>query len=186
MLKYNFFNQFSLSKKSRVIFFAIFVGIFLLSYFVGSTYKMSSDELNNFLNEFKSETEGIDAVGIFTHNLVDALPMFVPGFGAGWGCYIGWSTGEAFGAFLSSNPALAHVSALAIFLLSPYGAMELVAYSIAMSRSLIILLVFVRRRAWKTELKSHWKPTVVEIGIVVAILLAAAYLEYNMVSSQGT
>lgn len=173
-----------MSKKSRGIFFAIFVGVFLLSYLVGSTYKMSSDELNNFLNDFKSQTEGIDAPGIFAHNLTDALPMFVPGFGVGWGCYTGWTTGAAFGAFLSTNPALAHISALAIFLLSPYGAMELVAYSVAMSRSLIILLVFVRRRSWKTELRSQWKSTVIEVGIVIAVLFAAAFLEYSMINGK--
>lgn len=175
-----------MSKKSRGVFFGIFVGIFLFSLFIGSTIKMSSDELKNFLDEFKSETKGIDALGIFTHNLTDALPMFVPGFGIGWGCYVGGSTGEAFGAFISINPALNNVSALALFLPSPYGAMELVAYSIAMSRSLIILLVFVRRRSWKTELRSQWKPTAIEIGIVAAILLGAAFLEYHMVSTQGT
>jgi uncharacterized membrane protein SpoIIM required for sporulation len=109
-----------LSKKSRGIFFAIFVGVFLVSYFVGSTYKMSTDELNEFLKDFQSSTAGIDALDIFSHNLSAALPMFMPGFGVGWGIYTGWSNGEAFGAFLSTNPALAHVSPLAIFLLSPY------------------------------------------------------------------
>jgi hypothetical protein len=63
--------------------------------------------------------------------------------------------------------------------------MELVAYSIAMSRSLIVLLVFVRRRALKTQLIAQWKPSAVEIGIVIGILIAAAFIEFSMVSFGG-
>jgi len=164
------------SKRTRAIFFAIFVGVFLTSYFIGSVYKMSDEDAKKFLDEFQSATEGIDATDIFVHNLADALPMFVPGFGVAWGIYIAVSTGLAFSALISQNHLL-HISPLAIFLVSPFGAMELVAYSIGMSRSLLLVFSLVRRRVTKQDLKNSG----IEIGVASGILLVAAFIEYYMV-----
>jgi hypothetical protein len=98
-----------MAKKVRAIFFGIFVGVFLISYLIGAAYKMSDADTKNFLQDFQSETEGIDTLGIFSHNLTDALPMFVPGFGIAWGAYTAWSTGAAFNALLSQNHLLSRI-----------------------------------------------------------------------------
>ncbi|MDE1725662.1 MAG: stage II sporulation protein M [Thaumarchaeota archaeon] len=136
---------------------------------------MSDEDAKNFLDEFQSATEGIDTFGIFVHNLADALPMFVPGFGVAWGIYIALSTGIAFNALISQSGL--HISALTVFLVSPFGMMELVAYSIGMSRSLILISTLVRRRNVRHEIKN----SSIEIGIVVALLLVAAFVESYMV-----
>jgi hypothetical protein len=161
----------------RAIFFAIFVGVFLASYSIGTISKMSEKDIQNFLQDFEYTTEGIDALGIFSNNLADALPMFVPGFGVAWGGYTAWSTGVGFTALLSQNHLLSRISPLAIFLASPFGIMELVAYSIGMSRSFLLVFTLVKRRAIKHELKN----TGIEIGIASGVLLAAAFIEYYMV-----
>ena len=166
-----------MSKKIRAITFGIFVGIFLASYSIGAAYKMSSDEAKNFLKDFQSATEGIDAIGIFSHNLADALPMVIPGFGIAWGGYIAWSTGAAFSALVSQNHILSHISPLVIFVVSPFGVMELGAYSIAMSRSLLLILTIIRRKPLKHELRN----TAIEIGIIVGLLLVAGLIEAYMV-----
>jgi uncharacterized membrane protein SpoIIM required for sporulation len=166
-----------MSKKIRALFFGVFVCVFLISYSVGAAYKMSDKEVQDFLKDFQSVTEGIDTMGIFYHNITDALPMFVPGFGIPWGVYTAWSTGAGFSALLSQNHLISRISPLEIFVVSPFGAMELVAYSMGMSRSLLLIFTLVKRRTIKHELKN----TAIEVGIVVVILLVAAHIESYMV-----
>ncbi len=125
-----------------------------------------------------SNTEEIDGFGIFQNNSFAALPMFVPGFGMIFGAYTAWSTGFGFAAIVSMAPGLAEIQPLSILYLSPFGIMELVAYSIAMSRSFHIAYTLIKR----VNLKSLIKPTLIEIGIVMAILLAGGFLEEYMIN----
>ena len=64
--------------------------------------------------------------------------MFIPGFGVAWGLFSAWSTGIAFAAILIGTPELGAINPLAI-LLTPFGLMEVAAYSIAMSRSFLFM-----------------------------------------------
>ena len=170
-----------MSKKYRLAFFGIFFGIFVLAYTVGSTYNMSNQEKENFLGQFQSATQGLGAIGIFIHNTSVALPMFVPAFGAAWGAYAGWSTGAAFGALLSSNPFLPKIPAIAYLLMTPFGAMEVVAYSIGMSRSFLLIRSIIKR-----SLKKELLATGIEVGIVVAILLVAGFVENSIIAAHQT
>ena len=111
-----------------------------------------------------------------------ALPMFVPGFGIAWGSFAAWSTGVAFRALVSTTPALAKLPPLAIIYLSPFGVMELIAYSIGMSRSFLLINTILKRQSLKQELR----PTIIEIGIVFALLLGGAFIEYTMIQEFGS
>ena len=167
-----------MSKKTRVAAFAIFVGIFLLAYTIGTFYKMSEDDARKFLKEFHDTTKGIGAVGIFLHNSSVALPMFIPGFGPAWGAFSGWQTGAGFRVLEIENPQLAESPAIVIFLSSPFGIMELVAYCISMSRGYLLVSSLVRFKSVKTQLV----PTAIEIGIVLALLLVGGLVEYHTIS----
>ena len=167
-----------MSKKTRVIAFAIFVGIFLLAYTIGTYYKMSDDDARKFLKEFHGTTKGIGAMGIFLHNSSVALPMFVPGFGPAWGAFSGWQTGAGFRVLEIENPQLAEVPAVVIFLSSPFGVMELVAYCIGMSRGYLLAWSLVRHRTVKSQLI----PAAIEIGIVLGLLLIGGLVEYSTIS----
>ena len=169
-------------RRKRVLVFLIFIGIFSLSYLIGTESKLSDEESQTFLKEFQKVVEGIDAIGIFTHNASVALPMFIPGFGLAWGAFAAWSTGVAFEALVSTTPALAKVPPLALLYLSPFGLMELVAYSIGMSRSLLLILAIIRKKPLQTEIRQ----TVVEIVIVLALLLAGGFIEYSMIQQFGS
>lgn len=149
---------------------------------IGSQSKLSDDESKTFLKEFQKAVEGIDAIGIFEHNVSVALPMFIPGFGLVWGSFAAWSTGVAFGALVSTTPTLAKIPALALLYLSPFGVMELVAYSIGMSRSFLLINTIIRKKPLKNELRY----TVIEIGIVLALLLAGGFIEYYMIQQFGS
>ena len=165
--------------KIRIITFFIFLGLFSLSFQVGAMYDVSDEEANAFVQEFLSQTEAIDGIGIFLNNSAAALPMFVPGFGMVWGAYTAWSTGFGFAAILIMAPGLSDIAPLSILYLSAFGLMELVAYSIAMSRSYHLLHILIKR----TNIKSTIKPTAIEFGVVVGLLLVAGFLEEFMINA---
>jgi hypothetical protein len=55
--------------------------------------------------------------------------------------------------------------------------MELTAYSLATSRSFILIILITK----KVNLKPFLKPTLIEIGISIGLLSAGGYLEYYMI-----
>jgi len=164
-------------KKIRIITFFIFLGFFAAAYQIGSMSSVSEEEANAFMSEFKELVLDIDAFGIFVHNTTIALPMFIPGFGVAWGIFAAWSTGFAFAAIASTIPEIGEIPPLSILFLSPFGLMEVFAYSLGISRSFILI----RAVSKKINLIPFIKPTVIEIGIVVALLLAGGYLEFYMI-----
>lgn len=157
------------------------MGLFSAAYQLGSMSEVSEEEANSFMAEFNDLIEDIDAIGIFLHNTTISLPMFIPGFGIAWGLFSAWSTGFAFSAIVTITPQLAEIQPLAILYLSPFGIMELIAYSLATSRSFILI----REISKKTNLIPFLKPTVIEVGIVVGLLLVGGLLEDYMIKLVG-
>ena len=67
--------------------------------------------------DFFDEIVGtIDGIGIFVHNVMIALPMFIPGVGVVWGLFSAYSTGFAFSAIAAANADVAQLNPLAILL----------------------------------------------------------------------
>jgi len=163
--------------KNRIILFFIFLAVFTIIFQLGSMSTVSQEEADLFMEEFKKLVLDIDAFGIFVHNTTIALPMFIPGFGIFWGLFSSWSTGYAFTAIATSIPEVANISPLTILFLSPFGLMEISAYSLGISRSFILIKAIIT----KTNLLQFIKPTIIEIGIVIALLLAGGYIEFYMI-----
>jgi len=153
------------------------MGIFTSIFQLGSMSEVNEDEANIFMEEFDKLVQDIDAIGIFAHNASISLPMFIPGFGIVWGMFSAWSTGFAFAAIVSITPQLEQIPPLAILYFSPFGLMELCAYSLATSRSFILIRVIGK----KSSLVPLLKPTLIEIGIVIALLLVGGFLEDYMI-----
>ena len=103
--------------------------------------------------------------------------MFIPGFGVAWGIFSAWSTGFAFAAITTTAPELESIPPLSILFLSPFGLMEIFAYSLGISRSFILIIAIIK----KTNLQQFLKPTIIEIGLVISFLLAGGYLEFYMI-----
>lgn len=171
-----------MTRKKRLLIFLVFVGIFLVAYSIGAETPVSDEEAMAFLEEFNKAIEGIDAIGIFLHNTTIALPMFVPGFGVAWGAYAAWSTGVAFNALVKTTPMLSGIPPLSLLLVSPFGLMELVAYSIGMSRSFLLIQTIIK----KNPIKQDIRPTAIEIGIAVALLIGGGLIEYTMIQQFGS
>jgi len=163
--------------KNRIILFFIFLVVFTIIFQLGSMSTVSQVEADLFMEEFKKLVLDIDAFGIFVHNTTIALPMFIPGFGIFWGLFSSWSTGYAFAAIATSIPEVANISPLTILFLSPFGLMEISAYSLAISRSFILIKAIIT----KTNLLQFIKPTIIEICIVITLLLAGGYIEFYMI-----
>lgn len=153
------------------------MGIFSIVFQIGSMSEPTDEEAEEFMKEFETLVKDIDSIGIFLHNTSLALPMFIPGFGVAWGLFSSWSTGFAFSTIVSQAPELGSIPPLAILYLSPFGVMELVAYSMAISRSFILIAVIVK----KQNLHPSIRPTLIEIGIVISLLLAGGFLEFYMI-----
>jgi hypothetical protein len=153
------------------------MGLFSAVFQVGSMSQVTEEDAKTFMDEFEKLVEKIDAMGIFLHNSSISLPMFIPGFGVAWGLFSAWSTGFAFAAIVLITPELRQVPPLAILFLSPFGLMELTAYSLATSRSFILIILITK----KINLKPFLKPTLIEIGISIGLLSAGGYLEYYMI-----
>lgn len=136
-------------------------------------YKMSDEQTSIFLKEFSKTTQDIDSIGIFVHNASVAIPMFIPAAGMGWGVYTAGSTGVAFSAMAATDPEISNLPPLALLLASPFGILELGAYSIGMSRSFHMIWAIIK----KNPLKKEIKPTLIELGIVVSLLFVAGIIE---------
>jgi hypothetical protein len=170
--------------KFRIITFFIFMAIYSLSFQIGATTEVSLEEANDFVQEFLSSTQDSDGFGFFLNNVSVSLSMFVPGLGVILGIYSGWSTGFGFAALITMAPGLANIEPLTILYYSPYGIMELAAYSIAMSRSFHVVYSLVK----KVNPISLIKPSLIEIGIVIGLLITAGFLEEYMIklAQEGT
>lgn len=160
----------------RLTAFAALLGAFTASFYAGSESQVGPDEAAEFVEEFNALVSGIDALGIFAHNATLALPMFIPGFGLAWGLFSAWATGYAFAAISSAVPDLAGVSPLAVLYLSPFGLMELTAYSLALSRSLLLAAALIRR----APIAPQVRPAAAEVGVLLALLLAGGYVEFYL------
>ena len=153
------------------------MGLFTVVFQIGTMSEVSEEEANIFMEEFEKLVLDIDAMGIFLHNTAISLPMFIPGFGVAWGLFSAWSTGFAFAAIVYIKPELGEIPPLAILYLSPFGLMEISAYSLATSRSFILIRAITK----KTKLSLFLRPTLIEIAIVIGLLLAGGFLEDYMI-----
>ena len=164
---------------NRIVLFFVFLGIFSASFAIGAEVQVSEEESKIILEQLESLIGEIDAIGIFSHNTTLALPMFIPGFGIAWGAFAAFSTGMAFSVIKDASPMLANVPSLTILFMSPFGLMEVAAYSIAMSRSYMIVHKMIKRM----PVRPDFRVIGIEIAILIGLLLAGGFVEYYFIES---
>jgi hypothetical protein len=163
----------------RLLYLAFGVATFLILYSVGAALPLTHEDAEAIANDFMAQAQGIDQAGIFLNNIKIALGMFVPGFGVGLGAYSALGTGMTFNALVTMNPALQGLNPLTV-LATPYGAIEVLAYGLAISRSGLLVIQLIKQRPlWRRFVKF----TVVELAIVITALLAGAAIENQMINS---
>ena len=173
---------FVLKMLNRIVLFFVFLGIFSASFAIGAEVQVSEEESEIVLEQFEILIAEIDAVGIFVHNTSLALPMFIPGFGIAWGAFAAFSTGMAFSVLQGANPMLENIPSLTVLFMSPFGLMEVAAYSIAMSRSYMIVHKMIK----KLPIRPDFRIIGLEVVILVGLLLAAGFIEYYFLENLPT
>ncbi len=167
-----------MNKKKRFALIGIAAAVFTGIYSIGAAVEMPTDEARQLKDEFQKQVEGIDAIGIFLNNFRIAAAMFIPAFGIVVGMISAYSTGMVFNALVQTTPQLSNIPPLAV-LATPFGVMEVFSYGVAMSQSGILINTIVR----KQSLRPMLKPTLIEVGIVAAVLLASAFIEFYMIEA---
>lgn len=167
--------------KKRIALFFVLLAVFSGAFSIGAEMNVSEEEAKIFMDEFNKMLDALQGenfgIEIFLHNTEIALPMFIPGFGMAWGVFSAVSTGYAFAALTATTPLLGNIPPVAMIFATPFGLMELAAYSLGMSRSVILTIALFR----KTPLKEQWKPLAIEVAIVVGLLLAGGIIEAYMI-----
>ena len=172
------FSVWYMSKKRRFAFIGIAAAVFSAVYSAGAASTMSEEEAKNLKDVFGKQVEGIDAIGIFLNNFRIAATMFIPALGIFVGMFSAYSTGLVFKALAQTSPQIANLPPL-IILATPFGIMELLSYSIAMSQSAILVNAMMR----KHSLRPMLVPTMIQLGIVAALLFAGAFVEFYMIKA---
>jgi stage II sporulation SpoM-like protein len=150
---------------------------FVSVYYIGATVAMSSQDARNTLQQVSTKNRQIDQPSIFVNNIKPALGMFVPGFGVGLGFYSSYSTGLVFNSAAQLYPLLKGISPLSSFV-TPFAALELFSYGLAMSRSGILAYQLLKKRPTWREFTLH---TIVEIAIVALILYIGSIIEWKFI-----
>lgn len=163
----------------RIILFFMFLGFFTASFLIGTLTILDEAESLAIFNEFNQTITDVDFLDLFLNNLTIELPMFIPGVGPAWGLYSGWSTGVSFSAIISMSPDLTDFQPLDIFYASTFGFLELIAYSIGMSRGTFLIFAFIQ--------KSPKKPLIIwsliEISAAIVLLVIGGLIEISVIES---
>jgi hypothetical protein len=164
----------------RLLYLAGGVAVFLGAYLTGAALPLNEQEAQDIVTEFTEKVNDIDETGIFLNNIGIALAMFVPGAGVGVGIYSGVSTGMVFHAFTVGVAELEGLHPLSV-IATPFGILEILAYGLAISRSGMLVAQLAKRgRMWK----EYTIPTLVELGIVIAALIAGSLIESQAIGAE--
>ena len=178
----------------RLLYLAAGVAVFMAAGSIGAATELTPDEAAQMRDEFENEIAGIDQNGIFVHNTVIAFSMFIPGAGAAFGGVSGYFTGTVLAALALESSAISGIPPpllLFFLLLTPFGAMEVITYGLAMSRSGMLVRELAKKKPWKSRLAARQffdeeaVPTLIELGIAPAVLFAAAIIEWQFIQAFG-
>lgn len=155
------------------------MAVFVAAFYAGTAADIKDYDrgAENLTQQFTRQAEQIDRNGIFYNNLRISLGMFIPAVGIGLGISTGFSTGFLAMAIAESSPLLSNVNPFAD-LIKPFGVMEIAAYGLAISRSGMIIYQIILMKRWRRIVF----PTIIEIGVVTAVLFIAATIEWNTIT----
>jgi len=88
----------------------------------------------------------------------------------------------AFSVIKDASPMLVNVPSLTVLFMSPFGLMEVAAYSIAMSRSYMIVHKMIKRM----PIRPDYRVIGLEIVILIGLLLTGGFVEYYFIESIPT
>ena len=151
----------------RSLWVLLFVGFFTASFAVGSETPIPVEESEQLKQEITAKLEqakaSSDSSFIFLNNVFIGLLMVIPfGIGIFIGLLSAFVTGLTVGAFELEIPAYMLLYA------TPFGFIELMAYSVAMSSSLMLTKKILKKdgKLIKKELKFYGASCLIVIGLL--------------------
>jgi uncharacterized membrane protein SpoIIM required for sporulation len=171
-------------KIKRILTIIIFLLLSLTVTVAGVLTPLSTEEQETLNRELDQIQEGIkemdllhSTMAIFTNNFLICLIMFVPIVGQFFGLYVLYNTGLVIAAVSLHRGYHPLPAFLSVFIL-PFGWMEFVSYSIALSESSWLLWSIVHRRGRKELMY-----LAIMIGVCGLILLGAAFIEAALIAA---
>lgn len=144
---------------------------------LGTTWSHTPQGAQEIVDEFTSMIQDLDGFGIFMHNLLLTLPMFLPFAGAFWGSITALSTGFTLSAIATVNPEAAGFHPLSLLYMTPFGIMELIAYSLAISRGALLSISILKKRPMRPEIR----PLLYDIAAAAGLLISGGLIEHFMI-----
>ncbi len=155
--------------RERFLWLMLFMAIFTATFSVGSEIELEQKEAEQVKEMITQKIASGDSNTIFMNNIVLGLIMFIPAVGIVLGIGSAFATGIAFSTFGLDIPAYL------ILFVTPFGFMELLAYSIAMSRSFLIIKYLVK------HISQPRKLILIEIGTVAGLIFFGSIIEAVMI-----
>jgi len=157
-----------ISRRSAVVI--VFI-ILILTTLIGANLQIDPSEAGDIVKTQEEMVPYLGLSGIFGNNFMHCLIMFTPVFGPVWAGYVLYSTGRAFAAFGYVSKVSPNFLFAITFLL-PHAWLEYLAYALAVSQS-IWLVLMARRQQFRVELKNLYKT----VTVCALLLLLAAFIE---------
>ncbi len=158
---------------------AIVFVILILTTFVGANLQIDPSEARNMVKSLEEMVSYVALSVIFGNNFMHCLIMFTPVLGPIYAGYVLYSTGRVFAAFgyvSKISPNLLFVTTL----LLPHAWLEYLAYALAVSQS-VWLILMARRHQLRAEMKNLYKM----VTVCALILLLAAFIEMLLIVFLG-
>ncbi|MGQ9565857.1 MAG: stage II sporulation protein M [Candidatus Bathyarchaeales archaeon] len=164
--------------ENRLLWVFVFFVVAIIVMAVGASLPVNKLEAEKFYEEFKTESQYIDTVPfIFGNNFMHTLIMFVPFLGPIYGMFVFFNTGIIL-AMIAVASGVNVALLFAVLFLFPHAWLEFLAYSLALSQSLLLALAI-----FKGRLKQELKRACIVVTVCALILLLAAVVEVILISS---
>ncbi len=137
------------------------------------------NEATQASQELTEQLKTLNAASIFLNNCLIALVSLIPGIGSAFMVYVMYNSGFFIGMIAKASGYSA-IDAVLITFLNPVGVLEIVAYTIALGESILLLYLLITRHIaeFKERIRrSSWKTAIAIVGLlIVAALIEASLL----------
>ncbi|KPV64682.1 MAG: hypothetical protein AOA65_0898 [Candidatus Bathyarchaeota archaeon BA1] len=162
-------------KKARAIVLVVALTASLVVTLAGTISWMSPSEAQGIVKEVEGQIPYLVSIAaIFGNNFMHCLIMFTPILGPIYALYVLYSTGRVLAAFAMVR-GIAPFFLFGFTFLFPHAWVEYMAYALAMSQS-VWLIVGLAQRRFKAEAIN----TCVSITVCALLLLLAAVIEISL------
>ncbi len=163
----------------NMLFLSILLIVVAVLYGAGQGNSVPMNEAIKANQELLEQVRTLNAASIFLNNCLIALVSLTPGIGSIFMLYVMHNSGFYIGMIAKASGYSA-IDAVLITFLNPVGILEIVAYTIALGESILLLYLLIMKRMAefkKRILTNSWKTVIAIVGLlIVAAIIEASLL----------